>query len=76
MTLNRSPDYQISLESTDLLVHDKKLNMDFQDGSHGSWPSWISDQNDFYYFCSTSQLDISSDVSIRLAFRFWRKKFK
>ena len=32
----RSPDYQKSFESTGLLVQEKKFNIDFQDGGHGS----------------------------------------
>ena len=37
-------------------------------------PSWISDQNDFSFFWSTSHLDASYQVSSQLAFRFRRSK--
>ena len=32
MALYRSPDYQLSFESTDLSVQEKIFNIDFQDG--------------------------------------------
>ena len=38
-------------------------------------PSWISNQNDFSYFWSTSHPDTSYQVSSRLACLF-KKKFK
>ena len=34
MALYRSPDYQISFDSVDLSVQEKKFNIDFQDGGH------------------------------------------
>ena len=36
-------------------------------------PSWISDRNDFSYFCSTSHPNASYQVSSLLAFRFRRR---
>ena len=39
-------------------------------------PSWISDQNDFSYFLSTSHPDASNQVSSHLAFGFWRRSEK
>ena len=68
----RSPDYQTSFESIDLPVPEKNFNMDFL-----RWrSSWISNQNNFSYFWSTSQLDTSNEASSQLAFWFRIKKFK
>ena len=36
------------------------------------WPSWISNQNNFSYFRSTSHLHTSNEVSSQLAFWFRR----
>ena len=38
MALYRLPDYQKSFESFGLLVQEKKLNIDFQDGGHLGFP--------------------------------------
>ena len=38
MALYRSPDYQTSFESVGISVQRKKLNSDFQDGSHLEFP--------------------------------------
>ena len=40
------------------------------------WPSWISDQNEFSYFWSTSHPDISYPVSSWLAVWFRRRSLK
>ena len=40
------------------------------------WPSWISDQNDFSYFLSTSDPNDSYQVSSQLAFQFKRRSEK
>ena len=34
MALYRLPDYQISSEAIDLLIQEKKFNIDFQDSGH------------------------------------------
>ena len=39
-------------------------------------PSWISDQNNFSHFLSTSNPDASYPVSSQLAFRFRRRREK
>ena len=40
------------------------------------WPSWISHQNNFSYFLSTSHPDASKQVSCQLAFWFRRRSEK
>ena len=70
----RSPRYfQISFESTDLSVQEKKRKIDFQDGG---LPSWISDRNDFSHFWTACRINTSYQFSSQLALecrRFWFK---
>ena len=75
MALYRSPDYQTSFESVGLFVQKEKFNVDFQDGSHGGhlgFPIRII----LATLLSTSDLNISNEVSCLLAFWFRRKSSK
>ena len=53
-------------QSAGLLVQEKTFKINFQNGR-----CWISDQNNFSYFCFTNHLNISYQVSSQLFFFFF-----
>ena len=70
MALYRSPDYQ-TLESTGLSVHEKKLNIDFQDGGHLGFPITT--------ILATFDLQVTSILPLKfesISFWFRRKSSK
>ena len=67
MALYCSPDYQTSLR-IGLSVQGKKFKIDWIDQVIWWWPSWISNQNNFSYFWSTSHLDTSNEVWVNCLF--------
>ena len=56
-----------SFKSTGLLVHEKKLKIDFQDGRHGGNLGFLIEKI-FIYFLSTSLFDTFYQVSSQSAF--------
>ena len=82
MALYCSPDYQKSYKSIGLSVKEKKFNdIDFGGGGGGGGggrgASWISNQNVFSNFLSTTNhLDTSNKVQSQLALLLRRRKSK
>ena len=81
------PDASIKFQVIARLVQEKKRKIDFQDSHQGSHlgflnrmtpgqPSWISEQNDFSYFKSTSHPNASYQFSSKLVFWFRRRSEK
>ena len=73
------------LQVTRMLPTKFQVNWHFGSGGEGKnrfsrWllqlPSWISNRKDFNYFWSSSQPDVSYQVSSQLAYRFRRKSQK
>ena len=70
----RPPGLQLDIERVGLSVQEKKRKIDFKMAAMR--PSWISNQNNFSYFCSTSHPYASYQVSSQLAFQFRRRSDK
>ena len=70
------------LQVTPMLPTKYPVNLPFGSGEEAKnrfsrWrPSWISDRNDFSYFCSTSHPDASYQVSSQFAFWLRRRSEK
>ena len=71
MALYRSPDYQISLSQ--LAFHSRE---EVQYWFSRWQPSWISNQNNFSYFLSTSCPNTSYQISSQWTFLFRRRSSK
>ena len=66
--------YQISYK---LAFRFRRINEKNRFSRWWPWrPCWISERNDFSYFCSTSHIEVFYQVSSQFAFRFRRKKRK
>ena len=63
MALYRSSDYQTSLSQMAFLFTRKSSISIFK-----MVPSWISNQDDFSYFWSTSHLDTSNEIWVNCPF--------